>query len=133
MTPTELVQEYFELIILLGHMGVMWWGAATVLCVAIIKFTLEHKVNPSTSAYNTGLGILIGVFFLSLIAYGLFCSYFLYQVIQGALALMPLDMVHTGNAVSILSFFPLFYLFPTSTFVFIAVGWLWLISIKADT
>ena len=132
MTGAELATYYFDLINMFGQVGLVWWGAATALCGAIIKVTVEYEVTPQNGAYSLGLAAMVCVFFISLIGYGLFCSFFMLQLNQGILSLTPLPLVHKGRVAEILDLIPLFYLFLTTTFVLLGLGWLWLIRIKIN-
>ena len=104
--------------------------AATVCCGALIKLTLDFEVSDHSSPYAYGLVLLINAFFISLIVYGAFCAWYITRVTQGIISLVPLDLVQRSQVVRIANPISWFYWFPTTTFIFMWVGWLWLVKTK---
>lgn len=132
MIETSLITNYFDWQIAMGHMGVIWFGASIPICGVIIKYTLEYKLKEKDRPCEIVLAGLIGFFFIALIAYGLLSAYYVRQISQGVLGLLPLKTIVKGNATIILECVTYFYLFPTFAFASVFVAWLWLIKNKRD-
>lgn len=130
MTEKELVEGYFTLVVMLGHIITLWWAAGTTLCMAILKLVMDYKVTKENTPYCAGIVTLAGFFFISLICYGFFVSWYIGILNQGILGLLPLDLLQKGNAPGVLGKIPLFILFPSTTFIFFGFCFLWLLQIK---
>ena len=126
MTESELATNYFNLLLLLGTLAMTWWAAGTAVCGTILKLTLEHK----SSEYSIGLALIVGIFFMLLTGFGLFCSSYITSINQGILGLLPLDVIQKGNVANVLESMNVFYLFPCATFVIMGLAWLWVLRLK---
>ena len=133
MTEKDLIENYLNLCVMLGHIAVAWWSASVFFCGIILKLTLEYKLTKENATYSIGLIILVVIFFLSLLSYGLFCAWYISHLNQGILALLPLEIIQKSGAIGILSNITLFYLFPTTTFVIMLLAFAWLAMIKRNS
>lgn len=118
---------------MLGHIAIAWWSSSVFFCGIILKITLEYKITKQNSIYSIGLIILVIIFFISLLSYGLFCAWYISHLNQGVLALLPLELVQKGGAIGILGNMGLFYLFPSTTFVVMLLAFSWLVMIKRNS
>lgn len=130
MTEKDLITGYFSLLVMMGDIGLLWFGSSAALCGAVLKYTIDFKTSGKDTPFSMELAGLIGGFFVALVAYGLFSVHFIRQVSKGILGLIPLPLVVDGNVAVILERISYFYLFPTLTFFLIAVAWLWIIRRK---
>ena len=131
MTEQNLIDNYFTLINTFGDIIILWWIAGVGFCGAILKLTMEHNIEDNKS-YNQGLAGMIIIFFMSLICFGLFNSYYVVSLCQGIIGLVPLELLHQGKVSLILEKMNLQFLFPTSTFILFFIVWLWLIKQKLN-
>lgn len=130
MTEKDLVEGYFTLTVMLGHIITLWWAAGTTLCLAILKLVMDYKPTNESAPYSMGIATLAGSFFVSLIGYGFFVSWYVGLINQGILGLLPINLVQKGSTIEVLRAIPLFILFPTTTFIFFFVCFIWLLQIK---
>lgn len=129
MTNKDLIDNYFALINTLGIVIIYWWIAGTGFCGAILKLTYEHNIIKNKTL-NVGLACMVIIFFISLITFGLFNSYYVMKIGQSIMALLPLEVLQQGQAESILSRLNWQFLFPTTTPLLFFISWLWLIKQK---
>lgn len=132
MTETELITNYFEIQIMMGHIGVIWFGTSITLCGLILKYTIDYKVSSKTSPFGLEIAGLIGGYLVALVAYGLFSVYYLRQVSEGIIGLMPLTLMKKGNVAAVTECITYFYMFPTFTFFLIAIAWGWILRRKLE-
>ena len=131
MTEADLINNYFDLINTFGDVVILWWIASVGFSAAILKLTIEYDFIKN-KALNVGLAGLIVLFFISLIVFGLFNSYYIVKISQGILALTPLELLHKSRIDLILNKLHFQFLFPTSTFLLFFISWLWLIRQKRN-
>ena len=132
MTDTQIINNYFELVIMLGHIGVIWFGTSITLCGVILKYTIDYKIANKSNPYGLEIVGLVGGYLVALVAYGLFSCYYLRQVSEGIMGLIPLPVVQRSNVAAITECMSYFYLFPTFTFFLVMVAWFWILRRKID-
>ena len=131
MNEAHLIENYFLLLEIMGSVIILWWIASTGFCGAILKLTVEYDASKNKEL-NVGLAGLIGIFFISLITFGVFLSWYVTKVCQSIILLLPLELVQKGQVDKVLYSLNLQFLFPTSTMVLFFVAWLWLVKQKIN-
>lgn len=131
MNERDLIENYFNLINTFGEVIILWWIAGVGFCSAILKLTIGHDLIKN-KVLNIGLASMVIMFFISLIVFGLFNSYYVSKISQSILAITPLDLIHQSQLDLILNKLNWQFLFPTSTFLLFFIGWLYLIRQKLN-
>jgi hypothetical protein len=118
---------------MLGTIGCAWWAAATVLCMGIIKVTLDSSPEKSALLYYKGILIIIGLFFISLIIYGAFCAMYIQQLKSCTLPLISVELIQKGSVPKVFDYAIFFYYLCTTTFLFFFISWLYILGIKSKS
>ena len=82
--------------------------------------------------YFQGISVLIFLFFVSLIGYGIFCTFYIIKLKEGILPLISLSIIQTSCVSNILDLTVFFYLICTSSFVFMFMGWIYILIAKSE-
>jgi hypothetical protein len=126
-----LVNSYFRTLVTLVTTGCAWWAAATVLCMGIIKVTLDSSPKEGELLYYKGILIIIGLFFISLIVYGIFCAMYVQQLKICVLPLISIELIQKGSVPKIFDYSMYFYYICTTTFLFFFISWIYVLAIKS--
>lgn len=126
-----LVGSYFKMLVMLGTIGCAWWAAATVLCMGIIKVTLDSSPGKEDILYYKGILIIIGLFFISLLIYGGFCTMYIQQLKNCTLPLISVELIQKGCVPKVFDYAIFFYCICTTTFLFFFISWLYILVIKS--
>lgn len=126
-----LLEKHLDMLIMLGHVGMLWWVSSTVLCISIINFTLKYNHKKKNLFYTTGISILIGMFFLSIMFYGLVMAKYVLILKDALFTAEYFDVRCYGrNVEPIFSMISNAYLIGTSSFIILLVGWLYVLHSK---
>jgi len=128
-----LVGSYFKILVMLGTIGCAWWAAATALCMGIIKVTLDSSPGKGELLYYKGILIIIGLFFISLIIYGGFCTMYIQQLKKSTLPLISVELIQRGSVPKLFDYSIFFYYISTTTFLFFFISWLYILGIKSKS
>jgi len=122
-----IVENYFNTLVMLGHVGMLWWVSSTVLCIAIISHTMNYNNKTKAIFHTKGICALIGVFFLSIIGYGLYMSKEILVLKEVLITFFDYDCLTTCPIGPLFSVVCTGYLIGTSSFVLMLIGWLYVV------
>ena len=126
-----LLEKHFDMLIMLGHIGMLWWVSSTVLCISIINYTMKYSHEKDNLFYTTGLCILIGVFFLTITLYGIVMARYAMILKEALFTAVYFDVTGCGaNIEPLFSMVSIGYLIGASSFVLMLVGWLYVLHSK---
>ena len=125
-----ILEGYFNMLIMIGHIGMLWWVSTSVMCIALIKHTMNYNQKHYKLFYTKGICALICLFFLSIIGYGLYMAKSVIVLKEKFLFIIGYDNFIECPIDPIFSIICAGYLIGTSSFVLALVAWFYVLYSK---
>lgn len=117
-----VIQTKLSTLYSLQSTGMSWWASSVVFCASIIGAIWYHRERLAPQKVMKSLEITIGVFFITIIGYGLVLAYHCMALRADVLSLAPgnpeIQMFGKEFVITMIA-----YLAATSSFILITISW----------
>ena len=129
MTPEQLliINKTFELLVMMGNAGMLWWISGIVFCVSLIKMYYGLLQDESINEYYIKMiTVFITLFFCSTVVFGLTMTH------QSSLLFINISHFITNYHMyeHLFDIISKGFLIGTSSFFLILLSWLFMITGK---
>lgn len=133
MNHEEVVlRGIFNTVIMMGHMGMLWWVSGMAFCLSVIKIMVTHDKEKYPMAHYECVVIFITILFGSIIVFGLIMMIHGSKLQNDAISIISKSGKEFYPVETIFSVVILGFGLGTSSFILIFAIWLYILIDKVQ-